>query len=56
MKTFLFTAGLLASLTASASSTDTLYVKQQQLPILIERTDNVLFLMRMNGGNTQRTL
>ena len=54
MKTFLFTAGLLASLTASASSTDTLYVKQQQLPILIERTDNVLFLMRMNGGNTQR--
>ena len=43
MKTFLFTAGLLASLTASASSTDTLYVKQQQLPILIERTDNVLF-------------
>ena len=54
MKTFLFTAGLLASLTASASSTDTLYVKQQQLPILIERTDNVLFLMRMNGANTQR--
>lgn len=53
MKTFLFTAGLLVSLTASASSTDTLYVKQQQLPILIERTDNVLFLMRMNGGNTQ---
>lgn len=43
MKTFLFTAGLLASLSASASSTDTLYVKQQQLPILIERTDNVLF-------------
>lgn len=53
MKTFLLAAGLLVSLTVNAAS-DTLFVRQQQLPILIERTDNVLFLMRINGDNTHR--
>lgn len=34
---------------------DTLYVKEPQIPILIERQDNVLFYMRLDAKET-RTL
>lgn len=53
MKTILLlAAGLVSSLTAQAA--DTLFVKEPQIPVLIERKDNVLFYMRMDAQETQK--
>ena len=35
------------------SATDTISVKQTQIPILIEREDNVLFYLRMDAANSE---
>lgn len=50
-KNFLLTVGLAATLSVQAA--DTLFVKEPQLPILIERQDNILFMMRMDAQNTK---
>lgn len=53
MKTFfLFVLSLLAPLTLRAA--DTVFVHQQQLPILIERHDNVLLRLRVNALESKR--
>ena len=52
MKKLILTTGLLAALTAQAA--DTLYVQQQQLPILIERQDNVLMKLRVDATEIQQ--
>lgn len=53
MKTILLlAAGLVSSLAAQAA--DTLFVKEPQIPVLIERKDNVLFYMRMDAQETQK--
>lgn len=52
MKQFLLAAGLLAALSAKAA--DTLYVRQQQIPLLIERQDNVLMQLRIHATETRR--
>lgn len=49
---FLLAAGLISSLAAQAS--DTLFIKEPQIPILIERKDNVLFYMRMDAQEAQK--
>ena len=46
---------LLLLSTFHAKAADTLYIKQPQVPILIERHDNVLLLMRLKATET-RTL
>lgn len=52
MKKFLsLTAGLLSVMTVQAA--DTLFIKAPQVPILIERNDNVLFYMRMDAKETK---
>lgn len=52
MKKFLsLTAGLLSVMAVQAA--DTLFIKAPQVPILIERNDNVLFYMRMDAKETQ---
>lgn len=45
------TAGLLSVMAVQA--TDTLFIKAPQVPILIERNDNVLFYMRMDAKETK---
>lgn len=45
------TAGLLSVMTVQAA--DTLFIKAPQVPILIERNDNVLFYMRMDAKETK---
>lgn len=47
---------LLASLllTPCLKAADTLFVKQQQIPILIERNDNELFLMRLEANQSRQ--
>lgn len=51
MKKFLsLTAGLLSVMAVQAA--DTLFIKAPQVPILIERNDNVLFYMRMDAKET----
>ena len=52
MKQFLLAAGLLAALSAQAA--DTLYVRQQKIPLLIERQDNVLMQLRIHATETRR--
>lgn len=53
MKTILLlAAGLVSSLAAQAA--DTLFVKEPQIPVLIERKDNVLFYMRMDAQETKK--
>ena len=37
-----------------AWAADTVYVKSPQIPVLIERQDNVLFYMRMNAKETKQ--
>ena len=37
-------------------ATDTVYVHETQLPILIERKDNVLFLMRLTTDESDKKL
>lgn len=50
-KISVYLAGLCSLLGASAmQAADTVYVKETQIPILIERQDNVLFRMRLNAG------
>lgn len=52
MKKFLsLTAGLLSVMAVQAA--DTLFIKVPQVPILIERNDNVLFYMRMDAKETK---
>lgn len=52
MKKFLsLTAGLLSVIAVQAA--DTLFIKAPQVPILIERNDNVLFYMRMDAKETK---
>lgn len=52
MKKFLsLTAGLLSVMAVQAA--DTLFIKTPQVPILIERNDNVLFYMRMDAKETK---
>lgn len=52
MKKFLsLTAGLLSVMAVQAG--DTLFIKAPQVPILIERNDNVLFYMRMDAKETK---
>lgn len=52
MKKFLsLTAGLLSVMAVPAA--DTLFIKAPQVPILIERNDNVLFYMRMDAKETK---
>lgn len=45
----LLASTLLLGTTSTAFSADTLFVKETQIPILIERQDNVMFYMRING-------
>ena len=47
MKKLLFALLLLCSFHAKAA--DTLFIKQPQVPILIERHDNILLLMRLDS-------
>lgn len=52
MKKFLsLIAGLLSVMAVQAA--DTLFIKAPQVPILIERNDNVLFYMRMDAKETK---
>lgn len=52
MKKFLsLTAGLLSVMAVQAA--DTLFIKAPQVPILIERNDNILFYMRMDAKETK---
>lgn len=52
MKKFLsLTAGLLSVMAVQAA--DTLFIKAPQVPILIERNDNVLFYIRMDAKETK---
>ncbi len=52
MKKFLsLTTGLLSVMAVQAA--DTLFIKAPQVPILIERNDNVLFYMRMDAKETK---
>ena len=44
---------LLLLSTFHAKAADTLYIKQPQVPILIERHDNVLLLMRLKATETK---
>lgn len=54
MKRFFITAGILTGLTAlTAYAADTIYVRQQQIPILIERQDNILMQMRIDAKETK---
>ena len=54
MKTFRFLLLLvLAGIAWSAKATDTLFVRETQVPILIERQDNVLFYLRLNAKDSQ---
>lgn len=48
---FSLTLGLLAAMASQA--TDTIYTKAPQIPILLERNDNVLFYMRMDAKDTK---
>ena len=48
---FSLTLGLLAAIASQAA--DTIYTKAPQIPILLERNDNVLFYMRMNAKETK---
>ncbi len=52
MKKILLTLGLCSLLSAQAA--DTIFVKQPQVPILIERHDNVLFYLRMDATETKQ--
>ena len=45
----------LAGAVWSAKAADTVYVRETQVPILIERQDNVLFYLRLNAKDS-RTL
>ena len=44
---------LLLALAGTARAADTLYVRETQVPILIERQDNVLFYLRLNAKDSQ---
>lgn len=48
---FSLAVGILGALATHAS--DTIFVKEPQYPILIERQDNVLFYMRVNALETK---
>ena len=48
---FSLTLGLLAAMASQAA--DTIYTKAPQIPILLERNDNVLFYMRMDAKDTK---
>ena len=48
---FSLTLGLLAAMASQAA--DTIYTKAPQIPILLERNDNILFYMRMDAKDTK---
>ncbi len=48
---FLLLLGTMTSVGVAATSQDTVHVKETQLPILIERSDNPLFFMRIDAKN-----
>ena len=48
----LFLIAVLSSITFAAQASDTLFVQQPQYPILIERHDNILMLMRIDAKET----
>lgn len=52
MKKILFALGLMASV-FSAEAADTIFVKQPQVPILLERHDNVLLQLRLEATESQ---
>ncbi|MBQ1680315.1 MAG: sialidase, partial [Bacteroidales bacterium] len=39
-----------------AAAADTLYVREKQVPVLIEREDNVLFELKITTDGTPRSL
>ena len=45
---------VLAGTLWSAKAADTVYVRETQVPFLIERQDNVLFYLRLNARNSQK--
>ena len=49
---FSLTLGLLAAMASQAA--DTIYTKAPQIPILLERNDNVLFYTRMDAKDTKK--
>lgn len=51
LKKTLFTIALCCQVAAQAS--DTIFVKQPQIPVLIERQDNVLFYMRLDAKSSE---
>ncbi|MFI3281585.1 MAG: sialidase family protein [Rikenellaceae bacterium] len=55
MKRLLYSALLLAALTttAAAASPDTVYIKQAQRPILLDREDNILFYMKVDSDSDE---
>ena len=48
----LFLIAVLSAITFAAQASDTLFVQQPQYPILIERHDNILMLMRIDAKET----
>uniref|UniRef100_UPI0035A1CCF8 BNR-repeat neuraminidase N-terminal domain-containing protein n=1 Tax=Prevotella heparinolytica TaxID=28113 RepID=UPI0035A1CCF8 len=53
-KILLFVFLLLAGKAAYAQAADTVFVHETQIPVLIERQDNVLFKMRIEAGAGKR--
>ncbi len=49
----LFVSAVALMLSGVASAADTLFVKQAQLPVLLERKDNIMFYMRMDAAAGQ---
>ena len=45
---------VLAGTLWSAKAADTVYVRETQVPFLIERQDNVLFYLRLNAKDSRR--
>lgn len=50
---FFLAAGLLVH-AAGAFAADTLFVREKQVPILLEREDNVLFELKLTATTSQR--
>ena len=49
----IFSGLLLSCLILSIQATDTVYIKQTKIPVLIDRLDNVLFYMRIDAQNSK---
>ena len=48
----LFFIAVLSAISLAMQARDTLFVQQPQYPILIERHDNILMLMRIDAKET----